>query len=65
MTKLLIWSLLGIAELDPLDSVDSTSEIIVHFLFGTFLVVGVILLVNMMIAILSNTYQRVQVTSTA
>ena len=65
MTKLLTWSLLGIAELDPLDSVDSTSEIIVHFLFGTFLVVGVILLVNMMIAILSNTYQRVQVTSTA
>ena len=65
MTKLLIWSLLGIAELDPLESVDSTSEIIVHFLFGTFLVVGVILLVNMMIAILSNTYQRVQVTSTA
>lgn len=65
MTKFLTWSLLGIAELDPLDSVDSTSEIIVHFLFGTFLVVGVILLVNMMIAILSNTYQRVQVTSTA
>ena len=65
MTKLLTWSLLGIAELDPLDSVDSTSEIIVHFLFGTFLVVGVILLVNMMIAILSNTYQRVEVTSTA
>ena len=65
MTKLLTWSLLGIAELDPLDSVDSTSEIIVHFLFGTFLVLGVILLVNMMIAILSNTYQRVEVTSTA
>ena len=64
MTKLLTWSLLGIAELDPLDSVDSTSVIIVHFLFGTFLVLGVILLVNMMIAILSNTYQRVEVTST-
>ena len=65
MTKLLTWSLLGIADLDPLDSVDSTSLIIVHFLFGTFLVLGVILLVNMMIAILSNTYQRVEVTSTA
>ena len=65
MTKFLTWSLLGMAELDPLDSVDSTSVIIVHFLFGTFLVMGVILLVNMMIAILSNTYQRVQVTSTA
>ena len=65
MTKLLTWSLLGIAELDPLDSVDSTSVIIAHLLFGTFLVLGVILLVNMMIAILSNTYQRVEVTSTA
>ena len=65
MTKVLTWSLLGIAELDPLDSVDSTSVIIVHLLFGTFLVLGVILLVNMMIAILSNTYQRVEVTSTA
>ena len=59
--KHLTWSLLGVAELDPLDSVDSTSVTLVHFLFGAFLIMGVILLVNMMIALLSNTYQRVEV----
>ncbi|XP_078372504.1 uncharacterized protein LOC144656151 isoform X2 [Oculina patagonica] len=60
MVKHLCWSLLGIAELDPLDSVDSPSVTLVHFLYGAFLVMGVILLVNMMIALLSNTYQRVE-----
>ena len=63
MIKHLTWSLLGIAELDPLNSVDSASVTVVHFLFGAFLVMGVILLVNMMIALLSNTYQRVEVTA--
>ena len=63
MIKHLTWSLLGIAELDPLNSVDSASVTVVHFLFGAFLIMGVILLVNMMIALLSNTYQRVEVTS--
>ena len=57
----LCWSLLGMSELDPLDSVDHPSETIARFLFGLFLVLGVILLINMMIALLSNTYQRVQV----
>ena len=61
--KHLTWSLLGVAELDPLDSVDSASVTLVHFLFGAFLIMGVILLVNMMIALLSNTYQRVEVTT--
>ena len=61
MAKHLCWSLLGIAELEPLDSVDSSSVAVAHLLFGAFLVMGVILLVNMMIALLSNTYQRVQV----
>ena len=62
MAKHLCWSLLGIAELEPLDSVDSPSVTLAQFLFGAFLVMGVILLINMMIALLSNTYQRVQVT---
>ena len=63
MMKHLTWSLLGIVELDPLDSVDNASVTLVHFLFGGFLLMGVIVLVNMMIALLSNTYQRVEVTS--
>ena len=62
MFQHLCWSLLGIAELDPLESVDSPSVTLAHFLFGAFLIMGVILLVNMMIALLSNTYQRVEVT---
>ncbi|XP_068741984.1 uncharacterized protein [Montipora capricornis] len=60
VVKHLCWSLLGMSELDPLDSVDHTSETIAGFLFGLFLVLGVILLINMMIALLSNTYQTVQ-----
>ena len=64
MVKHLSWSFLGIAELDPLESVDSASVTIAHFLFAAFLIMGVILLVNMMIALLSNTYQRVKVRST-
>ena len=63
MMQHLTWSLLGIAELDTLDSVDSASVTLANFLFGAFLIMGVILLVNMMIALLSNTYQRVEVTS--
>ena len=57
----LVWSLLGIAELDPLESLDGTSVVLVYVLYGLFLIMGVILLVNMMVALLSNTYQRVQV----
>ena len=59
--KHLFWSLLGLAELDTLDSIDHTSVTIVHFLYGVFLVLGVILLVNMMIALLNNTCEKVQV----
>ena len=61
MFKHLCWSLLGIAELDPLESVDITSVTLAKLLFATFLIMGVILLVNMMIALLSNTFQRVEV----
>lgn len=60
MMKHLCWSLLGLAELDPLESIDHTSVTIAHFLFGVFLVLGVILLVNMMIALLNNTYEKVK-----
>lgn len=61
MVKHLCWSLLGIAELETLDSVDSATVTLAHLLYAVFLVVGVILLVNMMIALLSNTYQRIEV----
>lgn len=61
MVKHLCWSLLGIAELETLDSVDSATVTLANLLYAVFLVVGAILLINMMIALLSNTYQRVEV----
>ena len=61
MLQHLSWSLLGIAQLDPLSSVDEPSVSLAHFLYALFLILGAVLLVNMMIALLSNTYQHVEV----
>lgn len=61
VAKHLCWSLLGIVELDPLDSSDELSVTVVRFLYGGFMIMGAVLLMNMMIALLSNTYQRVEV----
>ncbi|XP_027049845.1 short transient receptor potential channel 5-like [Pocillopora damicornis] len=60
VAKHLCWSLLGIVELDPLDSSDKLSVTVVRFLYGGFMIMGAVLLMNMMIALLSNTYQRVE-----
>ncbi|XP_066021565.1 uncharacterized protein [Pocillopora verrucosa] len=54
------WSLLGFADLDRLNSVDNPSVSLIHVLYSLFLIMAVILLLNMMIALLSNTYQQVQ-----
>ena len=61
MVKHLCWSLLGIAEVDSLDSVDEPTIVLAQMLYAAYLVVAGILLINMMIALLSNTYQRVEV----
>ncbi|XP_020629330.1 short transient receptor potential channel 2-like [Orbicella faveolata] len=60
MVRHLCWSLMGAVDVDFLESADNPSVILVNFLYGAFLVMGVILLINMMIALLSNTYQKVQ-----
>ncbi|XP_068736972.1 uncharacterized protein [Montipora capricornis] len=60
MVRHLCWSLLGAVDVDFLESADGPSITLVNFLYGAFLVMGVILLINMMIALLSNTYQKVQ-----
>ena len=57
----LTWSLLGLAEVDKLDAADFPSVFFIRLLYGLFLIMVVVLLVNMMIALLSNTYQQVQV----
>ena len=61
MVRHLCWSLMGAVDVDLLESSDDPSVMLVHFLYGAFLVMGAILLINMMIALLSNTYQKVQV----
>ena len=61
MVEHLCWSLMGDVEVDPLESADDPSVMLVKFLYEAFLVMGAILLINMMIALLSNTYQKVQV----
>lgn len=61
MVRHLCWSLMGAVDIDVLESADDPSVMLVNFLYGAFLVMGVILLINMMIALLSNTYQKVQV----
>jgi len=56
------WSLLDLSkELDFFNSVDSFSVTLSRLLFAAYLVMAIILLINMLIALLSNTYQRVQV----
>ena len=61
MTPHLAFSLLGVTGLEKFKSVDPASELMAKLLYAIFLIMGVILLINMMIALLSNTYQHVQV----
>ena len=61
MAKYHGWSLLGLVDLDSLNSVDNPSVSLIHVLYSFFLIMAVIFLVHMMVALLSNTYQQVQV----
>ncbi|KAJ7358638.1 hypothetical protein OS493_022070 [Desmophyllum pertusum] len=57
----LFWTLLGASEeTEPVTSVDVPSVTLARLLYATFHIFGVILLFNMLIALLSNTYQRTQ-----
>ena len=57
------WSLLGKSDdfSDPMKAADFFSESLARILYASFLIMGVILLINMLIALLSNTYQRIEV----
>ena len=48
-------------ELTFFDSVDTVSALLARLLFAAYLLMTIILLINMFIALLSNTYQKVQV----
>lgn len=56
------WSLLGMSSRQLFSLDDSSSTTLGYLLYTLFLVMGVILLINILIALLSNTYQQVQVT---
>ena len=56
------WALLELSDgLDFFKSVDSVSQTLAQLLFAAYLVIALILLINMLIALLSNVYQQVQV----
>ena len=57
----LVWTLLGITELDPFDANESSSDLLAKIVYAIFIIGALVLLVNMMIAVLSHTYERVQV----
>lgn len=59
--KHLAWTLLGITELEIFSTTESASDFLATILYAIFIVVALVLLVNMMIAVLSHTYERVQV----
>ena len=64
MVTFLGWSLLGASEdFDPIamSSADFPSQTLARILYASFLIMGAILLINMLIALLSNTYQRIEV----
>lgn len=48
-------------ESDPMTSVDPPSVILAKIFFVAFLILGVVLLINMLIALLSSTYQKTEV----
>ena len=61
MVRNLGWSLLGIVELNPFESIDQPTEKLAKVLYVGYLLAAAILLMNMMIALLSSTYQRIKV----
>ena len=61
MVKLLTWALLNIDDTLPDGHMDKISSPLAQIHYGIFTILGGILLMNMMIALLSNAYQEVEV----
>lgn len=60
--KHLSWTLLGVTELEVFNTgMETPSDHLAQTLYAVFIIAALVLLVNMMIAVLSNTYERVQV----
>ena len=57
----LIWSVFGLTNLETMESHDKLSTAVVGVLYVMFLILSVIMLVNMLVALLTNTYNKVEV----
>ena len=57
----LIWSVFGLTNLETMESHDKLSTAVVGVLYVLFLILSVIMLVNMLVALLTNTYNKVEV----
>lgn len=59
--KHLCWTLLGVTDLEQFNAgMETASDYLAQTLYAVFIIFALILLVNMMIAVLSSTYERVQ-----
>lgn len=64
--EMLFFSLFGLVEPDsmpPLHLVPDFAKIILKLLFGIYMMVTLIVLINLLIAMMSDTYQRIQAQS--
>ena len=59
----LIWSVFGLTNPETMESRDNLSTTVVGVLYVMFLILSVIMLVNMLVALLTNTYNKVEVSN--
>ena len=57
----LVWSVFGLTNLETMKSHGELSSAVVGVLYVLFLILSVIMLINMLVALLTNTYQKVEV----
>ena len=57
----LIWSVFGLSDLEKLESQEQLSSTVAAILYMVFLIFSVIMLVNMLVALLTKTYDKVEV----
>nr|XP_058970450.1 short transient receptor potential channel 4-like isoform X1 [Pocillopora verrucosa] len=56
----LVWSVFGLTNLETMKSHGELSSAVVGVLYVLFLILSVIMLINMLVALLTNTYQKVE-----
>lgn len=63
--EMMFFSIFGLIDtydyLPPLNTHPKWSQTLIKVVFGTYMIVAVIVLINLLIAMMSDTYQRIQV----